>query len=120
MPHTKQNRKQQEEATGQAKQSAKEQANIQRNMDQLQNVQSLQDRHVALEQQEAVLSQRVGELQKLPQQLSVHSYIGNRGRRHRYVYNNPGRADLPALQTQLTAVRKEKDEVEKQLKKAEH
>jgi len=118
MPHTKQNRKEQEEATGQAKQSAKEQANIQRNMDQLQNVQSLQDRHVALEQQQAVLSQRVGELQKLPQQLSVHSYIGNRGRRHRYVYNNP--ADLPALQTQLTAVRKEKDEVEKQLKKAEH
>ena len=115
-----QNRKQEEEATGQAKQSAKEQANIQRNMDQLQNVQSLQDAQLALQQQEAVLSQRVRELEKLPEHLSVHSLTGNQRSRHKHVYANPARADLPALQSRLSDVRQEKDKVEKQLKQAQH
>ena len=115
-----QNRKQQEEATGQSKQPVKEQADIQRNVDQVRNVQALQDSYVALGQREAVLSQRVGELQKLPEHLSVHSYTGNRGKRHRYVYDNPARADLPVLQSQLSAVRQEKAKVEKQLKQTQH
>lgn len=106
-----------------AEQSAKEQAGvqrIQRNMDQVRNVQSLQDRYLALQQDEANLSRRIGELQKLPEHLSEHSLTGNQGGRHRYRYDNPARADLPALHNQLTAVRKEKDEVEKQLKQAQH
>jgi hypothetical protein len=115
-----QNRKQQEEATGQAKQSAQEQATIQRNVNQVQNVQALQDTYLALQQQEASLSQRIGDLQKLPEQLSEHSRTGNRGWRHQYVYDNPARADLPALRSRLAAVRKEKGEVEKQLKQAQH
>jgi hypothetical protein len=114
-------RKQQEGAVRQqAEQTAKLQAGVQRNTDQLRNVQALQDRYVALQQDEANLSRRVGELQKFPEHLSEHSLTGNQGGRHKYRYANPARADLPALQSQLTAVRNEKDEVEKQLKKAQH
>jgi hypothetical protein len=101
---------------------AKQQAVSQGNLEQLQNVQALQDRHLALEQGEAVLSRRIGELQKLPAQLSVRSKTGNSGPHNdrRYRYDNPARADLPALQTQLTTVRKEKEQVEKQLQQAQH
>ena len=88
-------------------------------MAQVRNVQSLQDRYVALEQQEAILSQRVGELQKFPEHLSMRSRTGNLAHRY-YRYDNPARADLPALQSQLKTVRDEKDEVKKQLEKAQH
>lgn len=74
---SEQNRKQQEEAIGQAKQSVQQQANIQRNLDQTRNVPALEDAHLALQQQEAALSKRIGELKKLPKELSVHSYTGN-------------------------------------------
>ena len=116
----KQQEQQEEAARQKAEQSAKQQAGIQRNMDQVRNVQALQDRYLVLQQDEANLSSRIGELQKLPEHLSEHSLTGNQGGRHKYRYDNPARADLPVLQSHLRDVRREKGEVEKQLKQAQH
>jgi len=116
-----QNRKQEGEAVRQqADQDSKQKAAAERNVTQVQNVQVLQERLLALQQDEASLSSRIAELQKFPEYLSEHSRTGNTGWRHQYRYKNPARADLPALQSQLTAVRQEKGQVETQLKKLQH
>ena len=91
-------------------------------MDQVRNVQALQDRYFALQRDEANPSQRIGELQGFPEHLYVnHVRTGNWGPgHHTYRYANPARADLPGLQDQLKTVRKEKEQVEKQLKQPQH
>jgi DNA segregation ATPase FtsK/SpoIIIE-like protein len=102
-------KQQEQEMRQKAEQFGKQQATIQQNVDQVRNVQALQEHHFALQQDEAILSSEIAERQKLPEQLSVRSKTGNSGpRRDRHFrYDNPARADLPGLQTQLTAVRKE-------------
>jgi hypothetical protein len=109
--------KQEEEAAPQkADEAAKQSAAIA----QIQNVQVLQERLSVLQQDEANLSGKIAELKKFPEYLSEHSRTGNTGWRHQYRYKNPARSDLPALDSQLTAVRKEKGQVETQLKKLQH
>ena len=109
--------KQEEEAAPQkADEAAKQSAAIA----QIQNVQVLQERLSVLQQDEANLSGKIAELKKFPEYLSEHSRTGNTGWRHQYRYKNPARADLPALESQLTADRKEKGQVETQLKKLQH
>ena len=114
-------RKQQEEVTQQkAGQLAKEQAAIQQNTEQVRNVQTLQERHFVLQQDEATLSARIGELQQFPEYLTIYHTKTPNASHGRFRYKNPARADLPSLESQLTAVRKEKEQVEKQLQQAQH
>ena len=115
-----QNRKQEEAVRQQADQDPKQKAAVERNVTQVQNVQASQERLFVLQQDEANLSSRIAELHKFPEYLSVHSRTGNTGWRNQYRYKNPAREDLPALESQLKAVRDEKDHVEKQLKHAQH
>jgi hypothetical protein len=95
-------------------QLAKERADIQKWLgDQPQNVQRLQARYQQLQQQEADLLSQIGGMQTLP------DYVQGRSGRHYYAYKNPLRANLPLLQSHLSDVRREKDQVRQQLEQAQ-
>jgi hypothetical protein len=91
----------------------KEQAGIQWTGQQLRNVQALQVRYQQLQEQEADLLRRIGTMQSLP------DLVQGRSGRHYYGYNNPLRANLPSLQSQLSDVRREKAQVSEQLARAQ-
>jgi len=99
-------RKQQEqEMRQQADKAAKQKAVSEWYQGDVQTILALQERYVALQQDEGVLSARIAELDRLPK----HVYT----KRSRYA--NPARADLPALKKQLGEVRRQKSEVKEEL-----
>jgi len=74
-------------------------------------IQALQDRHAALQQEENALLLRIGEA-KQPGPEYWHG-------KHKSHHPNPQKSQLPLLQSQLTDVRSEKKQVQRQLEKAQ-
>ena len=74
-------------------------------------IQALQDRHAALQQEENALLLRIGEA-KQPGPEYWHD-------KHKSHHPNPQKSQLPLLQSQLTDVRSEKKQVQRQLEKAQ-
>ena len=71
----------------------------------VQTIQALQERYVALTQDENSLSATIAEKERLPKKL----------RSGRITYDNPVRADLPELLRQRDQVRRQKGEVKEEL-----
>jgi len=74
-------------------------------------IQALQDRHAALQQEENALLLRIGEAK----QPGPEYWQG----KHKSHHPNPQKSQLPLLQSQLTDVRSEKKQVQRQLEKAQ-
>jgi chromosome segregation ATPase len=74
-------------------------------------IQALQDRHAALQQEENALLLRIGEAKQ-----PGPEYWQGKHKSHR---PNPQKSQLPLLQSQLTDVRSEKKQVQRQLEKAQ-
>jgi len=74
-------------------------------------IHALQDRHAALQQEENALVLRIGEA-KQPGPEYWHG-------KHKSHHPNPQKSQLPLLQSQLTDVRSEKKQVQRQLEKAQ-
>jgi hypothetical protein len=74
--------------------------------------QALQDRYVALQQEEDVLLQRIGSAK----QPGSGYWVGKTLHHH----SNPQRSQLPLFESHLSDVRHEKAEVRKQLEKTQH
>ncbi len=116
-----QGRKQQEEAMRRKndlvqrnnEQLGKEQASIEWNTKQRENVRRLRARYNELQKQDDDLVGRIQEAERLPSYLS-----GQSGSKH-YSYRNPARQYIPDWQKDLNDVRHEKDEVRKQLEQAQ-
>jgi hypothetical protein len=103
-----QTRRQQEDLAAQKKSAIAQQAAL------TNRIQVLQDRYAALQRQEDNLLLQIGEAKK-----PGPAYWGgtkNQTLRH---YPNPQASQLPLLQSHLKDVRHEKDEVRKQLEKAQ-
>ena len=79
------------------------------------NVQALQSRYTELQRQEQELLLRIGEA-KQPGTRIYNSH----GHATRYRNDNPLRANLPVLKSQLADVRHEKDKVRNQIEQAQH
>jgi hypothetical protein len=101
-------RKQQEEATAKRnEQLAKEQAGIGWTTGKRQKIQALQARYNDLKQQEDNLLSEIGARKSEP-------------RGSRRTIGNSGRSKLPRLHSDLSDVRREKEQVQKQLEEAQH
>ena len=74
-------------------------------------IQALQGRHAALQQEENALLLKIGEA-KQPGPEYWHG-------KHKSHHPNPQKSQLPLLQSQLTDVRSEKKQVQRQLEKAQ-
>ena len=79
------------------------------------NVQALQSRYTELQRQEQEVLARIGEAE----QPGTRIYNGH-GHATRYRNDNPLKANLPVLNSQLADVRHEKDKVRKQIEQAQH
>jgi hypothetical protein len=108
-------RKQQEEAlrreaeaTQKANQTRAEQQN------RLNEIRALEGRHEELQRQEDDLLRRIGEAKQ-----PGPAYWGGKDNKTLRYYPNPQASQLPLLQTHLKDIRHEKDQVKKQLEKAQ-
>jgi hypothetical protein len=78
------------------------------------NAQALQARLEQLQLEENNLRQRIREAEQLPARLH-----GQSGSKH-YSYPNPAREYIPDWENRLNEVRREKDQVKRQLEQAQH
>ena len=108
-------RKQQEEASRQKAQASQKETQSRAQQASRQNeLQTLQSRYEELQRQEDDLLLRIGEAKKTGP--AYWSGKNNKTLRH---YPNPQASQLPLLQSHLKDVRHEKDQVRKQLEKAQ-
>ena len=103
-----QSRRQQDDVAAQKKAAfAKQQALTNR-------IQALQDRYTALQQQEDNLLLQIGEAKK-----PGPAYWGGKNNQTLRHYPNPQKSQLPLLESHLKDIRHEKEQVRKQLEKAQ-